>query len=213
MKSNLLKPRYIDGEDMGPGITGEWLHIRGCKTMGFLAKWSSPDPRTIVVTDTDSVVKATKTWTFANGAFTDADIGGTFTIAGTSGAANDGTYTIATRVSATVVTSSEAVPGADETFAGTETLTLQQLDPTGDFVVETSYDGETMSASQRLVPTDNIGPNELTLTDDQIAAFPAADEGEFEFIFTKVPAPWIRFSYDPTTGGGILQVAFAGKDG
>ena len=211
MKSNLLKPRYIDGEDMGAAIVGEWLHVRGCKLLGFLAKWVSPEPRTIVVTDADTVDVSEETWNFANGGFTAADVGGSFTITGTTGGLNDGTFTIASVTDADTVVSVETPGGSDETFAGTETLSLQQVDPAGDFVLETSYDGETVEDG-KLIPSGNIGPNAFTMTSAQQAAFPDTDEGTFEFIFDDMPAPWVRWSYDPTTGGGVLRVAFAGKD-
>src|SRR6476469_6913253 len=69
--------------------------------------------RDLVLDETDHVVASTKTWTFANGAFTAADVGGTFTV--TDSVADDGTYTIASVTNATTIVSTEAVAG-DETF-------------------------------------------------------------------------------------------------
>ncbi len=62
----------------------------------------------------DSVVGATKTWTFVNGAFSSADIGGDLIVSSTSDAANTGIFPIISTPSATtVVTSGSPV---DETF-------------------------------------------------------------------------------------------------
>jgi hypothetical protein len=70
----------------------------------------------------DSVVAATKTFTIANGAFTAADVGGTFNVFGSANG-NDGTYTIATVTSATVIVVVETVT-ADETFGSGVTFSV-----------------------------------------------------------------------------------------
>ena len=62
----------------------------------------------------DSVVAATKTFTIANGAFSAADVGANFNVFGSANG-NDGTFTIATVTSATVIVVVETVT-ADETF-------------------------------------------------------------------------------------------------
>jgi hypothetical protein len=62
----------------------------------------------------DSVVAATHTFTFANGAFTFDDVGALLTVSGTANG-NDKVYTIKSVTSGTVVVTVEA-PAADETF-------------------------------------------------------------------------------------------------
>jgi hypothetical protein len=59
--------------------------------------------RTIVVTATDNVVAALHTWTFANGAFTADDVGGTLTVSGATNANNNATVTIASVTNATTI--------------------------------------------------------------------------------------------------------------
>src|SRR5262245_21887587 len=117
--SSFSKPRYIDGEDMGADIVGRWLNIRGVSRVGFQAVWEDPEPRVIVVTDADSVDVSEETWNFENGGFTEADVGGSFTITGTTGGLNDGTYTIASVTDEDTVVTEEAPGGSDPTFAGT----------------------------------------------------------------------------------------------
>jgi hypothetical protein len=76
--------------------------------------------RSITHDAADSVVAATKTWTFTNGGFSAADVGRKLVVANASTAGNNGTFTIATAPSGTTITTTEA-PAADETFGGTVT--------------------------------------------------------------------------------------------
>lgn len=71
--------------------------------------------RTIAHDAADTVVKATKTWTFTNGAFVAADVGRKLEIRLAADALTNKTYTIASRTSGTVITTTEE-PGANETF-------------------------------------------------------------------------------------------------
>jgi hypothetical protein len=109
---------------------------------GVSAQLISGGARDLTIYAADHVVKATKTWTFNGGNFTAADVGGTFTIAGTTGAANDGTYTIESVTDQRTVVSVEAVPGANETFDPlTVTVSLIQNSPQGTwtFRISNSY--------------------------------------------------------------------------
>lgn len=65
--------------------------------------------------NTDSVVAGSHTWTFANGAFLASDVGGLLVVNGT--VSNDGIYVIATRTSATVITTGGVQ--VNETFPAT----------------------------------------------------------------------------------------------
>lgn len=69
--------------------------------------------RSIPVIATDNVVGATKVWTFAGGAFTADDVGGTITVAGATNGANNGTFTITAQGGTTVTTGGAPV---NETF-------------------------------------------------------------------------------------------------
>lgn len=211
MGYSFSKPKYIVAGDMGAAVNGPWLNLSGATILTFTVKWASPAARVIVVTDTDEVVAGTSTWTFANGGFTAADVGASFTITGTAGATNDGTYTIDSVTDDETVVSVEA-PGGNETFAGTESLSLQQLDATGAFGAQGSNDGPVMDASTRQEePSGRVGPVTITVTVDP--ADPAEDEGVAEVKVTPpVGYKWVRLTYAPTTGGGILDAAAMAKE-
>lgn len=76
--------------------------------------WIADLSRNITHNAADNVVAATKTWTFINGAFTEADIG-KLLFMGSTANGNDGVFTIGGVVSATEITTLEA-PTADEVF-------------------------------------------------------------------------------------------------
>lgn len=71
----------------------------------------------------DAVVASTKTFTIGNGAFTAADVGAPFVVAG-SAQGNDGTYHIATVTNTTTVVVEETVT-ANETFPSTINYSIQ----------------------------------------------------------------------------------------
>lgn len=73
--------------------------------------------RAIVVQAGDSVVATSKTWTFANGAFTNDDVGRVLTVSGSTG--DDGSYQITQVNSTTSVATANDFP-ADGTFTGAE---------------------------------------------------------------------------------------------
>jgi hypothetical protein len=77
--------------------------------------WVADIVRTIAHDVLDSVVAATRTWTFTNGAFVAGDVGRILfiTLAGVSG--NNGVWHIASVVNGTTITTVEA-PAANETF-------------------------------------------------------------------------------------------------
>jgi hypothetical protein len=88
----------------------------------------------------DSVDVATKTWVFANGAFTSNDIGRLLYMVGT-GAGNDGVFTIGSILGPTSFTTIE-VPGGNETFLGGVTQFIYDVnrEPARDSVSD-SVDG------------------------------------------------------------------------
>lgn len=84
---------------------------------------------------TDTVVKTTKIWTIAAGAFTAADIGRLMFVASATDPGNDGVFTIGSVIGPTQITTVEE-PGADETFPGPATWSIYDIvrDPARDAV-------------------------------------------------------------------------------
>ena len=104
-------PGYLRDADMGAAVEGPWLNCKHATIVTFVVAWASPAERTIIVEDTDNVDVSEETWNFANGNFTAADVGGSFTITGTTGGLNDGTFTIASVTDANTVVSVETPGG------------------------------------------------------------------------------------------------------
>jgi hypothetical protein len=98
-------PRVIGDVTTTDGTVG---HIQSDETGGFNTR--------AITHGTDSLVVATKTFTFSLGAFTFKDVGAKLTVAGTTSGLNDGIYTIVTVTSSTVVVVLEVPGGSDETF-------------------------------------------------------------------------------------------------
>ena len=80
--------------------------------------WIADSNRVITADGADSVVQATKLWSFTNGAFTAADIGRKIFISGATDPASNGLKTIGSVVAPTQITTVEAT-GVDETFGAT----------------------------------------------------------------------------------------------
>jgi hypothetical protein len=209
MNSSTQMPRYIDGESMAGDITGEWINCRGLVNLGFQIIWAAAGERTIPVTAAATVTTVGNAWEFPGADFNAGDVGGAFVISGTD-LGNDGTYTVATVVDAENITTVEA-PAAIETFDGTETASMEPLEPTGSWGAEVSYDGPVKNDEGREQPSGNLGATPLELDSSFTDQDPSADEGNTEFEFRGMPAPWFRLTYTATTGGGILKVGAAGK--
>jgi hypothetical protein len=110
--------------DIKPTVHGAYSTTTG--TIGFvLANTSSGSNQRTIAHGTDSVVASTKTFTFSNGAFTFDDIGSTLTLGGTANG-NNGTYTIKSVTSGTVVVVVETVT-ADETFGSGVTQSISGI--------------------------------------------------------------------------------------
>lgn len=121
----------LPGTSVSPLLT-EAITVHGAYTttdgtFGFLAaNTTSGNNQRTIAHGADSVVAATKTWTFANGAFTFDDVGSTLTMANTAAAGDKGNFTIKSVTSATVIVTVEA-PGADETFGSTVTQAISGI--------------------------------------------------------------------------------------
>lgn len=202
------KPKYIEAADMGAAVSGMWLNVQNATIVTFVAKWASPAARTIVVAAADNVVAATDTWNIAAGGFTAADVGATFVVTGS--ATSDGTYTVESVTDGNTIVSVEDV-AANETFAGGEGFVLTQLDPTGAFGAEGSNDGEVINqTTRRPEPSGEVGNVPITVTVDPDD--PDEDEGIAEIkLALPVGYSWVRLTYTPTTGGGILDAAVMAK--
>lgn len=82
--------------------------------------------RTITHQAGDNVDGGTRTWTFANGAFTQADVGRELIVAGAANSGNNATHLIQTVSSATVVITTSATAPVTETFGGGVTANITQ---------------------------------------------------------------------------------------
>lgn len=89
--------------------------------------WIADINRAVTHNAADAVVQATKQWTFVNGAFTAADVGRKLFMANAADAASNGVFTIGSVLSTTTITTVEAT-GADETFGGTVTQDIYDVD-------------------------------------------------------------------------------------
>lgn len=88
--------------------------------------WIADLVRVIAHDAADSVVAATKTWQFTNGAFVAADIGRLIFITNAATPGNNGAFTIGSVVNGTTITTVEA-PAGNETFGGTVTQTVYSI--------------------------------------------------------------------------------------
>jgi hypothetical protein len=211
-------PRYIKDGDMSAAITGDWEEIKGFDNIGFQVKWTVEAGRSIAHQAGDAVVASTHTFTFANGAFTAADVGATLTVAGAANSNNNAAVVIATVTNATTIVTNGTQ--TDETFGVGVTATLVRAKPTGTFTVQTSEDGATnnQAGAQQTIDVGTTGRIALsgvlgavTLVPSTAGTSPAANESSTIIRCNQVEAPYIRLTYAATTGGGKLQSGFAAK--
>jgi hypothetical protein len=202
-------PDYIRAANMGAAVNGPWWNTKHATIVTFVVKWASPAARVIDVAENDNVVAASGTWNIANGGFTAADVGATFTFAGAAEAGNNGDHIILTVTDGNTVTT-DNTGLVNETFDGSETMSLQQVDAAGTFGAEGSNDGPVRTATGAEEPSGEVGSVPITVTVDPDD--PDTDEGVGE---VKLAAPvgygWVRLTYTPITGGGILDAAAMAK--
>jgi hypothetical protein len=202
-------PKYIEAADMGADVNGPWWNCKHATIVTFVVSWASPAPRVIDVLGTDNVVAASGTWNIANGNFTAADVGASFTFAGAVNGGNNGTFEILTVTDNNTVTTANTGL-VNETFPGTATMSLQQLDATGDFGAEGSNDGPIRTDTGAEEPSGDVGSVPITVTVDP--GDPGEDEGVAEVkLALPVGYGWVRLTYAATTGGGILNAAAMAK--
>jgi hypothetical protein len=210
MAAKISKPRYVDGQVLGASAyKGPWLNTWGLSLLAMSLKWAAPAARVIAHNAADAVVASTGTWHFVNGAFTAADKGGTFTVAGASNSGNNGAKIILTVVDGTHVTTA-TTSLVDETFGGGVTVSLQDLDAKGTFGLEVSDDGE-QAGSNPVAPTLHVGAIAKTVT---FSASPNADASAGIMSTADFGHHWARLTYTPdatTPGAGLLYAAATGK--
>lgn len=205
------KPKYINDSDMAAAITGPWLLIDTFDNIGFHSVWNTTGTaRTITHAATDAVVASTGTWRRDNGAFTAADVGGSFTVAGATNSGNNGTFTILTVVDATHVTTATAGL-VNETFGVGVTTSLTQGAPVGVFTYEVTGDGWTDKTNPQ--PNGQLAVIALSLPTTWSAYFPGggSDAHKYKMSFNQLDDIWIRQVYTPTSGGGKLRTGASGK--
>jgi len=121
--------------------------------------WIGALSRTIAGDDgVDTVVAATKLWTFSNGSFTSADVGRLLFMASATAPGDNGVFTINSVVGPTQVTTLET-PGADETFTGvSQTVYDIVREPARDAVAD-SVDSVSRewSINRAVFTSDDIG--------------------------------------------------------
>lgn len=123
-KAPLLE-QWIACDEESARVIGPYSSTAGCRGVCSQNNVSKQSNRTFLANgSTDAVVASTKTFTLANGAFTASDVGATFVV--TNSTADNGTYSIASVTSATVVVVNETVP-ANETFGATVTFVLSDV--------------------------------------------------------------------------------------
>ena len=82
--------------------------------------------RTITHQSGDNVTGSTRTWVFASGAFSQADVGRELIVTGATNGANNATHIIASVTNATTIVTTNATAPVTETFAGGVTAIVTQ---------------------------------------------------------------------------------------
>jgi hypothetical protein len=170
--------------------------------------------RVIAIKDTDHVVASTHTWTFANGAFTSADVGASLKVSGATNSNNNATVTISSVTNSTTIVTNGTQ--TDETFTDAVTVVITPVVATGvgTWKVEISCDYEDSG-----VPALNQVQNALTAhwTDITSAFSPTilSPDGSTaananQFVQATISARKIRFTFTPSAGAGTAFIAHTG---
>lgn len=153
---------------------------------------------------------ATGVWTFANGAFTDADVDRTITVAGAANTGNNGTKTITAVNSATEIET--AITGlVDETFDPDDVTLIVESGPlqaTTEVEVSNDY------VSERLPGLNQVpGAGHWANVDDMFSPAPPAITAATTEFFQADPldARTARILIIPTAGAGAVSMWYAAK--
>jgi hypothetical protein len=175
-------------------------------------------PLIVTAADTVGIVTVVTTYTFANGAFVAAMVGGTITISGAVAAGNNGTFTIAGVTSATVITVTTSTQVA-ATFAGTEnvTVTLTSDPIQAAFTVEISdnYSRGGISGMGQVANTGDWGAVTSKFANTGSPFFPAiaaiTADGAPYYQMTPLVGRFVRWVITPTDGTGNLSFLYSAK--
>ncbi len=175
---------------------------------GFQMITEAVPARTVIVTGTDHVVASTHTWTFANAAFTSADVGGTITVAGATNAANNNTFTISTVTNATTIVTTGSQ--TNETFSGVVTLSVTSAAGAGAWKLYASNNhyGASTGNNTRAVTGSfvdvtslfNATPTAVTTASDQYRQV------------NQFAGRNLKIEFTPTSGAALVSVYLTAKD-
>lgn len=178
---------------------------------GISLQLVSGGARPIIVLEGDNVDAGTQTWVLKAGHFSDADIGGIFTVAGS--VAVDGDYEIATVVNSYTVTTVE-VPPDDETLDPDEvTVDMVQHSPFGTWTIRVSNTYCAGSASE--VASDGSPWTPLDNATDFVPVISAVSEQYVEDADNSANqgvqcAPFMyrafQVGFTPSAGAGPISV-------
>lgn len=168
-------------------------------------------PRTVIVTGTDHVVAATRTWTFANAAFTAADVGGSITVAGATNAGNNGTFPIASVTSGTVVVTTGGTQ-VDETFSASVTLVVTKKTVAGVWTLQASNSYNDGGMGFGAVAAAGSWPDATSLLNATPTAVSAPSDQYRQLQGFGGRA--LRLTLTPSTGSALVTVyCFAKSNG
>lgn len=161
--------------------------------------------RTITINAADHVVASTHTWTFANGAFTAADVGGTLTVAGATNANNNATVTIASVTNSTTIVTGGTQ--TNETFNnGTTTASVTDVPLAGAWTFQAD-DLYEVSTADNSIPNAGTWPD-CTGLFTTVAAITTTSDKYSQSVGLAARA--VRATFTPTSGAGFVTIiAFA----
>ena len=171
--------------------------------------------RVIAIKDTDHVVASTHTWTFANGAFTSADVGASLKVSGATNSNNNATVTISSVTNSTTIVTNGTQTNETFTDAVTAVLTGVTATAVGTWLIEASCDYEDAG-----VPALNQVANTLTAHWSNVTALfsptIAGPDGSSaakanQFTQATLSARKLRATFTPSSGAGTAFVAQTGK--
>jgi hypothetical protein len=161
--------------------------------------------RTITIDPADHVVASSHTWTFANGAFTAADVGGTLTVAGATNSNNNATVTISSVTNSTTIVTTGTQ--TNETFSnGTTTASVTDVPLAGawTFQADNMYETDTGNNS---IPNAGTWPD-CTGLFTTVAAITTTSDKYAQCANFAGRA--VRATFTPTSGHGTVSIiAFA----
>lgn len=164
--------------------------------------------RTLVLGTGDKVVAGTKTFTFANGAFTADDTNGTLTITGAANGGNNSTFTISSVTNATTVVCSAATGLVDETFGANVkvVVTDTQLQGAWKIAVSNNYSNGGDAPANAGRWTD-VTSQFRDADNNPIAAVTTTASSQNQYVQGDISARAMQITFTPSTGGFGRSIA------